>query len=84
MTFLPTAARRLSEMCVLGERITAGGLLVAAQACDARGHQLGAGSRRVHDQVRAVAPVLEPNGVIPAIDPVEQQVRAGAFAALAG
>jgi len=84
MTFLPTAARRLSEMCVLGERITAGGFLVAAQACDARGHQLGAGSRRVHNQVRAVAPVLEPNGVIPAIDPVEQQVRAGAFAALAG
>ena len=84
MTFLPTAARRLSEMCVLGERIVAGGLIVAAQACDVRGHHLGGGTRRVHEQVRAAVDALEPNGVMPAIEPVELLVHDGAFAALAG
>lgn len=71
-------------MCLLGEPIAAGGLLVATQARDARGHQLGAGTRRVHSQVRAVAPALEPNGVMSLIDPVEALVHDGAFAGLAG
>ena len=84
MTLLPTAARRLAEMCSIGERVVACSLIVAAQGCDLRGHRLGTGTQRLHDLVRTVAAPLEPNGVIPAIDPVEQQVHAGAFAALAG
>ena len=28
MTFMPTAARRLAEMCAIGERVVAGGLIV--------------------------------------------------------
>jgi histidine ammonia-lyase len=83
MTFLPTGARKLAEMCALGERVAAGALIVAAQACDLRGHHLGAGTRQVHDLVRTVAPALEPNGVMPLLDPVEELVHDGAVAALA-
>ena len=82
MTFLPTAARRLSEMCAIAERVVTCSLIVAAQACDLRGHRLGAGTQRLHDAIRAAAPGLEPNGVIPELDPVEALVHSGAIAAL--
>jgi histidine ammonia-lyase len=84
MTLLPTAARRLAEMCAIAERVVACSLIVGAQACDLRGHRLGAGTQRLRDAIRAVAPALEPNGVIPEIDPVEALVHDGAIAALAG
>ncbi len=77
MTLLPTGARRLAEMCALGERVVAGGLVVAAQACDLRGHRLGAGTGALRDLVRTAAPGLEPNGPMPSLDPVEALVRAG-------
>ena len=77
MTFMPTAARRLAEMCAIGERVVAGGLIVAAQACDLRGHRLGTGTQALHDLVRGVAPALTPNGEIPSLDPVEALVRDG-------
>ena len=81
MTFLPTGARRLAEMCALGERVVAGALLVAAQACDLRDHRLGTGTQRLHDHVREHAAALEPNGPMPSLDPLEAAVHAGAFAA---
>ncbi|MGI9116584.1 MAG: aromatic amino acid lyase [Gaiellales bacterium] len=77
MTFLPMGARKLGEMCALGERVVAAALIVSAQACDLRGHRLGAGTQRLHDLVRTVAPALEPNGVMPLLDPVEALVHAG-------
>ena len=83
MTLLPTAARRLSEMCAIGERVVACSLIVAAQACDARGHRRGSGTQQLHDLVRTVAPTLEPHGVIPELDPVEALVHSGAVAAFA-
>ena len=83
MTLLPTAARRLSEMCAIGERVVACSLIVAAQACDLRGHRLGSGTQQLHELVRTVAPALDPNGVIPELDPVEALVHSGAVAALA-
>ncbi len=82
MTLLPTAARRLSEMCAIGERVVACSLIVAAQACDLRGHRLGGGTQQLHELVRTVAPALEPNGVIPELDPVEALVHSGAVTAL--
>ena len=83
MTLLPTAARRLAEMCALSERVVACSLIVAAQACDLRGHRLGSGAHKLHDLVRTVAPTLEPNGVMPELDPVEALVHSGAVAAFA-
>ena len=83
MTLLPTAARRLAEMCAIGERVVACSLIVAAQACDARGHRRGSGTQQLHDLVRTVAPTLEPHGVIPELDPVEALVHSGAVAAFA-
>ncbi len=82
MTFLPTGARRLGEMCVLAERVLAGSLIVAAQSCDARGHRLGDGTRALHALVRSVAHPLEPNGPMPDLDPVEALVRDGRIGAV--
>lgn len=81
MSFLPTGARRLTEMCALGDRVAACALIIAAQACDLRGHALGAGTAGVRARVREEAHTLEPNGPIPPIDPLEAAVHAGAFAA---
>ena len=53
MNMAPLAARKLSEMVELGERVVAIELMIAAQAVDLRpGIRLGAGSARAHALVR--------------------------------
>jgi histidine ammonia-lyase len=80
MTMAPLAARRLAEMVELGARIVAVELLLAAQACDLRGHRLGAGTARAHAAVRGVAPFLAEGDDLPDIEPLVTLVRAGSLA----
>jgi histidine ammonia-lyase len=57
ITLAPLAARRLTEMVELGERLAAIELVVAAQAVDLRGRpRLGRATQRVYDAVRGVVP----------------------------
>jgi histidine ammonia-lyase len=81
MTMAPLAARRLAEMTELGTRIVAVELLLAAQACDLRGAELGTGTRRARDAVRAVAPFLREGDLLPDIEPLVELVRSGRIAA---
>ena len=68
MTMTPLAARRLGEMVELGTRIVAIELLLAAQACDLRGAELGAGTARAHAAVRRVAPFLREGEPLPDVE----------------
>ncbi len=81
MTMAPLAARRLAEMTEIGTRVVAVELLLAAQACDLRGAQLGTGTRRACDTVRSVAPFLREGDLLPDIEPLVALVRSGAIAA---
>jgi histidine ammonia-lyase len=81
MTMAPLAARRLAEMVELGTRIVAVELLLAAQACDLRGAELGAGTRRARDLVRSVAPFLQAGDLLPDVEPLVGLVRSGDVAA---
>ena len=81
MTMAPLAARRLAEMTEIGTRIVAVELLLAAQACDLRGAELGAGTRRAWEVVRSVAPFLAEGDVLPDIEPLVELVRSGRIAA---
>jgi histidine ammonia-lyase len=80
MTMAPLAARRLAEMTELGARIVAVELLLAAQACDLRGSELGAGTRRARDAVRSVAPFLREGDLLPDLEPLVDLVRSGGLA----
>jgi histidine ammonia-lyase len=82
MTMAPLAARRLAEMAELGARIVAVELLLAAQACDLRGAELGAGTRRAHDLVRSVAPFLRAGDLLPDVEPLVELVRSGVVGAI--
>src|SRR5262245_2001890 len=64
-TMAPLAARRLSDQVALGRRVVAIELLVAAQACDLRGAQLGAGAATVHAAVRDVVPFVGAGAPLP-------------------
>ena len=79
MTMAPLAARRLSEMVELGERIVAVELVVAAQAVDLRGPaRLGKGTKRAHDLVREQVPFTgEGDTVPPDLEPVRSLVQSG-------
>ncbi|MGL6280528.1 MAG: aromatic amino acid lyase, partial [Gaiella sp.] len=77
MTMAPLAARRLAEMVELGARIVAVELLLAAQACDLRGAELGVGTGRAHALVRSVAPFLDEGDLLPDVEPLVELVRAG-------
>ncbi len=79
MTMTPLAARRLAEMVELGTGIAAIELLVAAQACDLRGAELGAGTARAHAAVRNVAPFLRAGEPLPDIENVIELVRGGSL-----
>jgi histidine ammonia-lyase len=81
MTMAPLAARRLAEMVDIGMRIVAVELLLAAQACDLRGHRLGTGTAHAHALVRSVAPFLHEGDVLPDLDLIVELVRSGRFAA---
>jgi histidine ammonia-lyase len=80
-TMAPLAARRLADMVELGTRIVAVEVLLAAQACDLRGHRLGVGTARAHELVRAVAPFMREGDDLPLIGPVVELVQSGALAA---
>jgi histidine ammonia-lyase len=77
MTMAPLAARRLAEMTELGARIVAIELLLAAQACDLRGAELGQGTARAHELVRSVAPFLGVGDLLPDVEPLVAAVRDG-------
>jgi histidine ammonia-lyase len=80
MTMTPLAARRLSEMVDLGARIVAVELMLAAQACDLRGAELGAGTARAHAAVRRLVPFLHAGEPLPGLEPLVELVRAGSLA----
>jgi histidine ammonia-lyase len=79
MTMAPLAARRLSEMVQLGERVVAIELVIAAQAVDLRRPAaLGVGTRRAHELVREHIPFMGEGDPLPAdVEPVRELIRAG-------
>lgn len=80
MTMAPLGARRLAEMVELGQRIVAVELLLAAQACDLRGHTLGDGAARAHRAIRDVVPFMREGDDLPDLEPLVVLVRSGALA----
>lgn len=81
MSMAPLAARRLAEMTELGTRIVAVELLLAAQACDLRGAELGAGTGRAHAAVRRVVPFVGEGDGLPEVEPLVALVSSGTLAA---
>jgi histidine ammonia-lyase len=81
MTMAPLAARRLSEMVSLGERLVSIELVVAAQAVDLRGPPaLGAGTRGAYELVRERVPFTDTGDPLPQdLEPVVELVRAGSL-----
>jgi histidine ammonia-lyase len=78
MTMAPLAARRVAEMVELGERIVAIELVVAAQAVELRGKQLGKGTDRLLGAVRECVPFTgEGETVPPNLEPVRALLRSG-------
>jgi histidine ammonia-lyase len=66
MTSAPLAARRLAEMVVLGERLAAMELVVAAQAIDLRASgPLGKGTGQAHRAVRGLVPFMASGDPVP-------------------
>ncbi len=80
MTMAPLAARRLEEMVELGARVVSVELMLAAQACDLRGHELGAGTSRLREQVRGIVPFLGEGDALPDLEPLVQLIRRGGLA----
>jgi histidine ammonia-lyase len=76
-TMAPLAARRLGEMVELGARVVSIELMFAAQACDLRGHKLGAGTSRLHERVRGTVPFLGEGEPVPDLEPLVQLIRSG-------
>jgi histidine ammonia-lyase len=80
MTMAPLAARRLAEMASLGERLVAIELVLAAQAVDLRGGQLGEGTKRAYVLLREIVPFTGEDDAIPQdLEPVVELVRSGAI-----
>jgi histidine ammonia-lyase len=77
ITLAPLAARRLSQMVELGERLAAIELVVAAQAIDLRGRpRLGRASAPVYKQVRERIPFTARGAPPPQdLEPVLELVR---------
>ena len=83
ITMAPLAARRLSEMVDLGERLVAIGFAIAAQALELRDPPaLGAGTRRAYDLVRGRIPFMGEGDPLPSdLGPVRELIVAGSFVA---
>ena len=80
MTMAPLAARRLSEMVGLGERVVAIELAVAAQASQLRGlGPRGAGTEQAFRSIREVIPYLDQGDVVSDVQPLVDLVGRGAF-----
>ncbi|MGH3004927.1 MAG: aromatic amino acid lyase [Gaiellaceae bacterium] len=86
MTMAPLAARRLSEMVELAERVVAIELVVAAQAADLRKPaSFGSGTGRARDLVRKRVPFMGEGDTLPAdVEPVRDLIRSGALSDTAG
>ena len=83
ITMAPLAARRLSEMVDLGERLVAIGFTIAAQALELRDPPaLGAGTKRAYDLVRGRIPFMGEGDPLPSdLEPVRELIVAGSFVA---
>jgi histidine ammonia-lyase len=79
VSMAPLAARRTAEMCALGARLLAVGLVVSCQAVEMRGLEpLGAGTGCALRQVRELVPHLGPGvSVHPDLEPVAALVASG-------
>jgi histidine ammonia-lyase len=79
VTMAPLAARRLAEMTVLAERLTAIELVVAAQAIDLRDTpRLGTQTRAAYDRVRELVSFTARGEPPPQdLEPVRELVRSG-------
>jgi len=79
LTLAPLGARRLDEMCRLGERLVAIAALVACQAIDLRGaDRLGPALAPVHARVRTIVPALVPGAPVPQdLEPLVRAVASG-------
>lgn len=86
MTMAPLAARRLSEMVELAERVVAIELVVAAQGADLRKPaSFGSGTGRARDLVRERVPFMGEGDTLPAdVEPVRDLIRSGALSDTAG
>jgi histidine ammonia-lyase len=83
ITMAPLAARRLAEMVELGERFTAVGFTVAAQAVELRNPPaMGVGTKRALGLVRERIPFMGEGDPLPAdLDPLRDLIVSGAFVA---
>lgn len=79
MTMAPLAARRLAEQVELAARVLSIELLLAAQACDLRGHRLGRGAEAARVAVRSVAPFVGEGDPLPDLEPLVALVVGGAL-----
>ncbi len=77
MTMAPLAARRLAELVELGARVVSVELLLAAQACDLRGHRLGVGTAQIHRTVRSAVPFVAEGDALPDLEPLVDLIRSG-------
>ena len=82
MTMAPLAARRLAEMAELGARVVSVELLLAAQACELRAQELGAGTARAHAAVRGVVPFVGEGDELPDLEPLVVLVRSGVLSGI--
>jgi histidine ammonia-lyase len=82
ITLAPLAARRLSEMVGLGERVAAVELLIAAQAIDLRGRpRLGAGTGVAYRRARELAPATgRDDAPLADLEPLRELVASGDIA----
>jgi histidine ammonia-lyase len=80
-TMAPLAARRVTEMVALGERIVALELATGAQAAELRGLRLGSGTGAAVRAVRGVVPYLAAGDAVPDIEPLVSLVREGELGA---
>jgi histidine ammonia-lyase len=78
VSMAPLSARRTAEMCGLGARLLAVGLVVSCQAAEMRGMQFGAGTGRALAQVRELVPYLDAGASVhPDLEPVAALVASG-------